>query len=194
METRNQILGKHQTFYFILLFIFIFLHTKHFRQRRQLWGGDRWEGLQKGGAVSKEAAEPWDQRERGPWAKAGGGGWTLVNLQAVVPQHSAGCGGEAEGEGSRSGKGVGWVVGGCCGVTVGAGAITVFFLGCQALTPGRWLPLQVRLPAAQGASWGPPALAPWPSSTGQPIRTRGSAVTSALPAPPPALASATVLG
>ena len=57
METRNQILGKHQTFYFILLFIFIFLHTKHFkqwsdghfRQHRQLWGGDRWEGLQKGG-------------------------------------------------------------------------------------------------------------------------------------------------
>lgn len=92
----------------------------------------------------------------------------------------------------EGGGGMGW--GGCCGVTVGAGAITVFFLGCQALTPGRWLPLQVRLPAAQGASWGPPAPAPWPSSTEQPIRTRGSAVTSALPAPPPALASATVLG
>ena len=142
----------------------------------------------------------------------GGPGLRLVGvdglwaIQAVVPQHSAGCGDETEGEGSRLGEGsrsgegsrlgegVGWVGRCCCGITVGAGAITIFFLGCQALTPGRWLPLQVRLPAAQGASWGPPALAPWPSSTEQPIRTRGSAVTSALPAPPPALASATVLG
>ena len=38
----------------------------------------------------------------GALAKAGGGGWTLVNLQAVVPQHSAGCGGEAEGEAAGS--------------------------------------------------------------------------------------------
>lgn len=77
---------------------------------------------------------------------------------------------------------------------VGTRAITIFFLGCQALTLGRWLPLQVQLPAAQGASWGPPALAPWLSSTGQPTRTRGSAVTSVPPAPPPAPALATVLG
>jgi hypothetical protein len=39
-----------------------------------------------------------------------------------------------------------------CGVALGTRAITLFFLGCQALTPGRWLPLQVPLPAAQGAS------------------------------------------
>jgi hypothetical protein len=90
----------------------------------------------------------------------------------------------------------GWAeeVGGMLWATVGAGTITVFFLGCQALTPGRWLPLQVQLPVAQGASWEPPAPAPWLSSMEQPTRTQGSAVTSAPPALPPAPALATVLG
>ena len=121
------------------------------------------------------------QEMMGAWARAGGVGGLggLSRRCAHKPRLD-----EAEG-GVRSG----WA-----GRFEGSRAITIFFLGCQALTPGRWLPLQVRLPAAQGASWGPPAPVPWLSSMGQPTRTQGSAVTSALPAPPPAPALATVLG
>lgn len=105
----------------------------------------------------------------------------LGNLQAVVPQHSAGCGGEAEGrvKAEEGWDGLGAWVG-----HPGAGAITVFFLGLPGSHPWTMAPLQVRLLAAQGASLGTTSLGPMAELYGAANQDSGLAVTSALPAPP----------